>query len=484
MKNMIKKLTRRRIIIIIVIVILLFGIYQIFFKKEKSAFSLAEVFRGNLIQEVSETGQVKQGDEISLNFKNSGEIKEIDVKVGDKVEANRILAKLDTSQLEIQLSQAQAALGIANAQKNNAEISMEKDYADALSTLNDSYLKANNALIFVNYLKRAYFERGDAESITVAENRDRIDRALSDIKSYIDKAKASQDKGDIDSALSVTESDLWKIKTAIEGIRSTIEAGNYRDIVSTTDKANLDTHKSNLNTAHSNVVSSQSAIVLDKANNATASQSQSQTSENGLYQAQVDQANAQIRLLQDQIQDSYLKSPVAGQIARINKRVGEIVQSTAQGAVMSFLPTVPFEVDVDIYEEDVVKINIGNPVEISLVAVPEKTFSGKVVSIDPAEELIDGVVYYKVKIAFEEDIPENLKSGMTADVNIKTATKENVLIVPEAVIQEVNGKNIIQVFNSKSKKTEDREVEIGIKGSDGMAEIISGVNEGEKVIVK
>ena len=520
-------MVKKRIIISIIVVILLtVGIYQIFLKKEKPTFTLAEVVRGDIIQEVSETGQVKKGEEINLNFKNSGEIKEIYVKTGDKVESGQVLARLDTSQLEIQLSEAKAGLSVIEAGRKDAQISLEnarqkledtiatanekleKAYKDGLSVLDDSYLKIYNSFSFIDLFKRTYFERGDTESINIAEDKDAIGRALDQAKFYIDKAKNSQgeedksssspfadareNKEDIDVALSETGKALLKVKTALEDIRNMVETGGYHDIVSAADKNTLDTHKLNINTCYSNIISSQASISLTKTINATdINTAQSQVSvlenqlregENGLYQAQINQARAQKQLLEKQIEDDYLKSPAQGQITEINKKIGEMVQPSSSNGVMTFLPTNPFETEVNIYEEDVVKINIGNPVEISLVAIPEKIFKGKVISIDPAEEIIEGVVYYKVKIIFEDDVPENLKPGMTADIKIKTASKENVLIVPEVAIQDVDGKKIIQVY--KNKKIEDREVEIGLEGSDAMVEIISGVEEGEKVIVK
>ena len=505
------KFKRKTIIVIIVAVLVVFGIWQSFFKKEKSEFSLAEVNYGNVIQEVSETGQLKKGEKINLGFQSSGQIEKIYVEVGDNITSGQELAKLDTSQLSIQLSQAKAALSIIESQKGDAELSLdsarqkledtiatanetiEKDYKEALSVLDDSYLKAYNALNFVDLLKRTYFERGDVESVNVSEDRDRIERALSEIKFYLDKSKNSQNRGDIDIALSKAGDELSKIKTAIEGIRNIIEAGNYKDIVSSADKNTLDTHKSNINTVHSNVVSSQADISLDKAANTTEiNNAQSQVSvlenqlqggKNSLYQAQINQAEAQIELLEDQIENATLKSPLQGQIADINKREGEMVQPTLQDFVVTILPAASFEITVDIYEGDIVEVKVGNPVDINLVAFPDRTFEGKVIAIDPAENLNEGVVYYKVTIIFEGETPEGIKSGMTADVKIKTLTKENVLTVPQGAIQTKNGDKIVQIYKNK-KNMEDRKIVIGIEGSDGTTEVISGLDVGEKVILK
>jgi multidrug efflux pump subunit AcrA (membrane-fusion protein) len=144
------------------------------------------------------------------------------------------------------------------------------------------------------------------------------------------------------------------------------------------------------------------------------------------------------------------------------------------------IPDNPFQITVDIYEEDVVKLAIGNAVEIKLTAFPDKIFKGKVVSIDPAEKIIEGVVYYEAKIELE-DYPETIKPGMTADLTIKTVTKENVLAIPGAAIEEKDNKTTVQVF--KKRHLETREIEIGLKGSNDIVEVISGLEEGEEVAI-
>jgi RND family efflux transporter MFP subunit len=201
-----------------------------------------------------------------------------------------------------------------------------------------------------------------------------------------------------------------------------------------------------------------------------------------LYQAQIRQAEARVLLYENQLLQSRLVSPLSGKIAEINKRVGELVQPALQDAVMVILPEIPYEIRADIYEEDVVKTAIGNPVDITLVAFPGKTFAGRIVSISPAEKLVDGVVYYEVTIGLDK-APEGMKPGMSADIVIKTNSKDNVLIVPEEAIMINDARNFVEVF--VDGKIEEKDVEVGLEGtSDDMVEIISGLEEGEKVILR
>jgi len=501
---------RKTIVIIIIAVLIIgFGVWQGFFKKEEPSFTLTEVVRGNISQEVSETGQVKKGEEINLSFKSSGEIEKIYVEVGDNIITGQDLAKLDTSQLFIQLTEAQSALEVVKAKRADTQVSLEnakqdlnniKDkaeddlnnaYEDALIVLDDVYLKIYNTFNVVHNVQKTYFYTLNEYGLKVIEEKYRIKSSLKKIKSLVSDIKSNPQHENIDSALSETKAALEKVSNALKRIRDITENAVYREIISSTDKSYLDTQKLNINNVLDDIINSQQNISTIKINNKTninvaeakvstlEAQLQSDGETAGLYQAQVKQAEAQINFLENQIEAATLKSPTRAQIIKINKKVGE--QSMLGDSIVSLLPVVPFSIEADIYEEDVVKINIGNPVDISLVAFPEKSFKGKVISIEPAEKIIEGVVYYQVTITFEK-LPEGVKPGMTADVIIKTALKENVLIIPEDAVQEKDGKQIVEVL--KDNLIEEREIKTGLKGSNNLVEVISGLKEDDKILLR
>lgn len=511
---------KKFIIIFIVIVIIGIVVWQFFGKNGKPKFEIVKIERGNVIQEVSETGKVIEGEAIDLSFKNSGQIKKISIAIGDKVKSGNILAELDTSNLYIQLQGAKSALTVSQAQLdkllagaiqeeiqaaqtkvkngedslNEAKQSLENTYEDVLNSLDDAYLKSYNSFITVDTIQRNYFIGSDQESVKVREKKDEIDNLTKKNKAYLDAAKASSENAKKDFALSETKKALDTILSDLGDIRETCESENYRNTVSSTNKTSLDTQRTNINTALSTITNSQQAISSAKLSIGSAEGQLQVVKDNltlliasprqediDLYQAQVSQAKSQVQLIEKQIQDSILRSPVDGKITDIKKRVGEMAQAMAQDVAFVILPDSPFETKVDIYEEDVVKLNIGNSVDISLVSFPDKIFKGKVILIDPAEKLIEGVVYYETTISFDE-MPEGIKPGMTADLIIKTASKENVLTIPKSAIQEKDGKVTVEVLNGKS--IQQKEIKIGLKGSNDFIEVIFGLEEGEEVIVK
>lgn len=538
---MLKNITKRKILIgIIVLVVVSFAFYTIFLKKEGSTYSSIKVIRGNVAQEVSETGTVKMGEELNFSFRSAGKIEKIYVSVGKEVKAGQILAKLDTTQFYFQLKEAEANLEVtqaqynkliigaspeeikiaqtavsnaqttlANAEKNLQDVkaiaseNLSNAYGDALTTLDDAYLKISNAYETAKQIQVTYFVGDDQQGLNVREAKETIGISLNKVKSYLDTAKANPKNENIDTAVSETKKYLANVSDALETIRQMTEEPIYRDSVSSTNKTLIDTQRTNITVSLTSVTNSQQVISLTKIDNEAdinTAESQVSTAEGALnkaedelskllssprqedvdlYQAKVKQAQAQVDLLKAQINESSITSPVAGKITKINKNEGETVQPTE--SVISFISNQPFQIQADIYEEDIVNVRVGSPVEIKLTAFPDKVFDGEVILINPAEKLVEGVVYYEVTIDFQ-NAPQGTKPGMSADISIKTAQKNNVLVIPEAAIENKNGKTFVQIV--KGKNLQESEIQAGLKGEDDMVEVVSGLNEGDTIAVK
>jgi len=498
-----RKLNTKRILILIGIIIVGGFIIGNFIKKGNNELKLEKVVRGTISQEVSETGTVEPVQDLNLGFKTAGRIEKINVEVGDTVEKGSELVSLDKSQLYIQLNQAQAVLAISQAQydkllagyttqeikisedaRNASQNNLNSAYNDALNGLEDAYLKIYNAYNVVKLLQNTYFGTADQEGIKVSDNKNIISESLDTVKLYLDKAKENLNHDDIDSALLKTGIALSDSSNALKIIRETCEQGVYYSRVSATDKSSLDTQRTNINTALTSITNTQQTvssdkIALQKAEDELAlKKAPAQQEDINLYQAQVNEAQAKVVLLEDQIGDAVLRSPIKGIITKVDKKVGETIQPTE--TPISLISLDPLQIKVDIYEEDIVKIKNGDSVDIKIAAFPNEVLFGRVVAIDPAGKLVEDVVYYGVTIAFDE-AKEGVRSGMTVDVVIKTAEKENVLTISKAAISE-NGKTTVKVF--KNEKIEEREVQVGLEGNDNRVEIISGLSEGEEVVIE
>lgn len=208
-----------------------------------------------------------------------------------------------------------------------------------------------------------------------------------------------------------------------------------------------------------------------------------------LARAQIAQAEASIAAIDKQIEDSQLTSPLAGIVTAINYSVGE---QFSPGAVpmVSILVNNIFEIEVDISESDINKVKIGDPVEITLDAFGRDTvFAGEVYFIEPAQTVIQGVVYYKVKIMFTSledwlahniEMRSEIKAGMTANVEIMTAFRDKVISVPARAIIDNNGQRIVRLLINE--QLIEVPVTIGLRGDDGLVEITDGIKEGDEII--
>jgi len=540
------------ILIIVLVVVAIFVVYKSFFVEKESPYNWVTLQRQNIIQKVSATGQVTSAKKIDMQFEIAGKISKLMVDTGDEIKTDDVLAVLETSELEAQVLEAEAARDVARANLDklltgvskeetqvyqtavdNAQIALDNAktslknyennltavqataqqnltsaYEDALNTLDDSYLKLYNAFQAAKTIQLAYFIKGDQESVTVIENKNKIEAAFNQTKIYVDKAKADPKNENIDQALSEVKKSLEDASSALAVIRQTCEAVSYNATVSAADKTSLDTQRTNISTALTNIVNAQQTIVSTKLTNETnintaqtsvdTAQSSVKTAEGNLKsakdklaqitaspqqididlgQAKLDQAEAALVKVRQQLVKASLVSPCDGTITDIKKEEGEQTRTT--DSVVLMICKGEFQIEVDIPEVDIGKIKIQNPVEISIDAFPEDTFLGKVIKIDPAETIIQGVVYYKATIGFE-GIDPRVKSGMTVDVDIICDSRENVLAVPQRTVFNKNGDKFVRVLEEKNVK--EVKVETGIRGSEGEIEILSGLKEGEKII--
>lgn len=212
-----------------------------------------------------------------------------------------------------------------------------------------------------------------------------------------------------------------------------------------------------------------------------------------LERAKIKQAQAALDSVKNQIDNSIIKTPINGTIVKVDYEVGEQAQIAAP--VISILAENNYEIEVLVSEADIAKVKINDPSEITLDAFGEDIkFAGKVYFIEPAETEVQDVVYYKVIVtlapgpspatAGEGSLNSaglaGMKSGMTANVIITTAEKKNVLIMPSRAVIERNGDRIVRVLVNGI--INEALVKVGLRGDEGMVEVLEGIKEGDVVV--
>lgn len=193
--------------------------------------------------------------------------------------------------------------------------------------------------------------------------------------------------------------------------------------------------------------------------------------------AGVEQAKASYDKALEDYNDSLIKAPLDGLITDIAVDEGENVLA---GQNVIIMMTDQLHIIANISETDIFGVSIDDTVDITLDAFSlDDHFSGKVVEIDPAETVVQGVIYYQTTVAFDE-VPADVKSGMTTNMDILADAKDDVLAVPPEAVHYDNNQAFVFVVQNNTKERKD--VVIGLEGED-YVEIKSGINEGDDVLL-
>lgn len=193
--------------------------------------------------------------------------------------------------------------------------------------------------------------------------------------------------------------------------------------------------------------------------------------------ALVAQAQADIELQRAKISETVLVSPMDGVIVTANSEVGEIAKP--ETLIVSIISDESLQINVDVAETAIANVRVGQTVRITLDAFDNAIeWAGTVTEIDPTETIRGGAVYYKTIVSFDKK-DSSIKSGMTANIWIKTAISENTLLIPVSALQ--NNNNIVRIL--QGKQVVEKEVKTGLRNDDGMVEIVSGLSQGEQLII-
>jgi len=206
-------------------------------------------------------------------------------------------------------------------------------------------------------------------------------------------------------------------------------------------------------------------------------------------EAQVEQAKASLKQLEEQLSYTNITAPMDGIVLSRDVERGAAVSSilvlgSTATLVMTVGDTRQVYVQGKVDEADIGKVFMGQPARIKVESFRDKTFLGKVTRIAPLGVEKDNVTTFEVRVSIDNPGGE-LKANMTANAEILLDEHKNVLTVPEqAVKYDKDRKATIEVPDAK-EKTGRRTVAINTGLSDGTKiEVLSGLKEGDAVILQ
>ncbi len=158
-----------------------------------------------------------------------------------------------------------------------------------------------------------------------------------------------------------------------------------------------------------------------------------------------------------------------------------ILQGETAGSapVLTLLATDAFELTVRVPEIDIVKLAVGQPAEAVFDANPTEVQMGSIAYISPLATLIDGVAYFEATIELTT-MPEWIRSGLNADIDLIIDEEESALRIPKRfLVKEPDGRYTVRIPNGT--KTSTTTVELLFEGNDGYV-AITGLNEGDTIV--
>lgn len=405
------------------------------------------VVRQDLTSLVTASGEIKPRKYINIGANATGQLTEIPVKEGDHVRKGQLLARIENTQPEADVSAQRASLSSTEADAAAAEAGL-KSFDDNVLTMQAG-----------------------------------VDRTKADLE----KARLDFKRGE----------ELYQAKLI--------------------PKQDYDQRRAAYESAQASVSEAQARLTQAKA--------QREQAKSQLYSSQrkVAQLHAMVARASDVLKKYDSFAPLAGVVTNLPVRVGETVlpglPNLPGTTIMTIADMSLITAEVKVDETDIVSVKMDQPADVTIDAIPNKTFKGHVIEIgNTAIVRSTGVAAsqsttssqeakdFKVVVALDNP-PDDIRPGLSCTAKITTATRSHVLTVPiqaltirqkgdlepkpkNAVVQaakldpaaEKARKEEIQgVFVISGGKAEFRKVETGITGATDI-EVLSGLKENDEIV--
>ena len=193
-----------------------------------------------------------------------------------------------------------------------------------------------------------------------------------------------------------------------------------------------------------------------------------------LAEAQIDQAQAELRELRVRLDNTRILAPISGLVGKRHLDNGALVNPSM--AVVSLVDLSTMVMEINAPEKDLVKIRTGLEAGIVLDAYPEQKFKGRVIRLSPILDPATRTGSVEIEVPNPKMM---LKAEMFARVELDLGTRHNTLLVPrEALVSHDQQRG---VFKLQEDTARFQPVDAGITQG-GEVEVISGLKEGESVI--
>ena len=469
---------------------------------------------GDLTVFATGAGQLIPASETSVGFDESGTLSELLVKVGDKVQTGQVLARLQTGQTdaEIALAQADAQQKVLSAQQalNDLYTSAGQDAAQALKAIQgaEQALKdlQNSDLQTTQALKAVTEAQKAVDEAQLAYNNARTPADQGTIDSYyaelvLAKAKLKDAAARFDDYAKKPDDDpekaaeQIKYSAALNAYNNALR--NYNAVSGTGSETEQQLTAADLGAAQAKLADSKreyerlkngpsdAEIALAQANLVVA-KAQYEALKNKPDPIEIEAAQANLTSAQENLKEAEatqtvfeLTAPVDGTILSIDASVGE---NLGTENIISIADLSDLMLDVYLDETDLDKVVVGYEADVVFDSLPDSTFTGRVVEINPSLETVSNVNTVAARVQLEADEKTaalSLPVGSNATVDVISGRTQNAVLVPVEALREIAA-NEYAVFVVQNGEPRLRPVKVGLMDYTS-AEITDGLQAGDVV---
>jgi len=465
---------KRKIVILVAIVIVVIVFVAIKVRTNSSDETISPV-KGDLIRVVKISGKVVPTESVELSFEISGTVTSVTKVVGDLVTKGEIVARIDSSAVSSNILKSQAELTLAQAELEKLdgagayETQIENAKRVVIQTIIDAYTAANDAVH--NKVDNFFLNPRSARPEVLPSLNSALDLKNSIIKNRVVMEETLENWSSLIGEMGAStyiymEEDLSTAKKYFSEVSSFIsdvsQAANIFENDAFLSQTVIDGYKSDailakdgINSSSQNLISAENklrALLLEVP----------------IQVARVESARASLLNSRSQFTKTTLISPIRGIVSKQDTKVGQVVSPN-----ITLVSIISKELEIEAFIPEVLisGVRIDNSAVITLDAYrDQETFEARVSHIDPAETIRDGVSTYKIKLIFNQ-ADARIRSGMTANINVETFKKSNVLLIPERTVVRENNETFVYILSGdKSEKTP---VTLGSKDSSGNIELLS-----------
>ena len=380
-----------------------------------AAYQTTTVQHGTLTSTVEGTGTVRSNLSAIVNWSTSGQVGQVNAKIGDLVKANAVLASLvqDSS-----LTSLETAL--LTAQENLAELTSPVAIANAKLAITTAQNNVTTAQIALNneqyWQNTALIQNYYAKFVIAKANLDNAQKAYDDahVGEYINNANEAAAYNTL-----YTAQQAYNTAHFYYSLYSQAPTQTQQDQA----QANLDLANATLKSAQTYLAALTGGTVPPDAT--------------GTDLLKLEQARLAVQTARENLDAANLISPFDGTVTQSNAIPKAMVTAGTQAFRIDDLSNLV--INVQVVEVDINHVKIGQPATITFDAIPNKTYTGRVLSTDLAGTTAQSSVNFNVNVAIT-DADAQVKPGMSANVTIITNKVDNALIVPStSIFTDANG---------------------------------------------